>query len=62
MARLERITAALSDLETVGEPTAERFEREPIPRFATERILIALVDLAPRRPLAPPALPRRSGV
>jgi uncharacterized protein YutE (UPF0331/DUF86 family) len=46
MVRLERITALLSDLETVGEPTAERFEREPIPRFAAERILIALVDLA----------------
>ena len=37
MVRLERITALLSDLETVGEPTAERFEDEPIPRFAAER-------------------------
>lgn len=46
MVRLERIAALLSDLEAVGEPTADRFEREPIPRFAAERILIALVDLA----------------
>lgn len=30
MVRLERIAALLSDLEAVGEPTADRFEREPI--------------------------------
>lgn len=46
MVRLERIAALLGDLEAVGQPTADRFEREPIPRFAAERILIALVDLA----------------
>lgn len=44
--RLERIEALLADLETIDEPSAERFAREPIPRFAAERILIALVDLA----------------
>ncbi len=44
--RLVLMTALLSDLDGVGEVTADRLERERLIRHAVERIVTQLVDLA----------------
>lgn len=45
-AKLRLIRELLDDLETIQEPTADRLERERLERYAVERILTQLVDLA----------------